>query len=130
MAVQGQILELDRCVHCGVDKPSLPHVTSFETLNHKSSNMRRWSVYKCTKCGGAILAGSPDQNKNIYEMYPSAIDLDSEIPERPRDYLEQAINSLSSPAGAVMLAASSIDSMLKAKGLKEGSLYNLSLIHI
>ena len=124
MVLQGSILELDRCVHCGVDKPSLPHVTTLETLDHKETNKRRWSVYKCTRCGGAILAGSPAGNRNIYEMYPAPIHVDSEIPERPREYLEQAINSISSPAGAVMLTASAIDAMLKAKGLKDGSLYN------
>lgn len=34
----------------------------------------------------------------------------------------QALASLQAPAGAVMLAASSVDAMLKEKGLKEGSL--------
>ncbi len=34
----------------------------------------------------------------------------------------QAIDSLHAPAGAVMLAASSVDAMLKAKGYKDGSL--------
>lgn len=56
-------------------------------------------------------------------MYPAAIDVSEEIPDRARAYLDQAINSLSAPAGAVMLAASSVDAMLKNKGLTEGSLY-------
>jgi hypothetical protein len=37
--------------------------------------------------------------------------------------LEQAIASIHAPAGAVMLTASSVDAMLKEKGLTEGSLY-------
>lgn len=37
-------------------------------------------------------------------------------------FLNQAINSLHTPAGAVMLTASSVDSMLKAKGYKDGVL--------
>jgi len=56
-------------------------------------------------------------------MYPAPLDVDENIPNRAKAYLEQAINSISSPAGAVMLAASSVDAMLKEKGLKEGSLY-------
>jgi hypothetical protein len=38
--------------------------------------------------------------------------------------LYQAINSLHAPAGAVMLAASSVDAMLKSKGYADGSLYD------
>jgi hypothetical protein len=40
-----------------------------------------------------------------------------------RNYLSQAVRSLSAPDGAVMLAASSVDAMLKAKKLVGGSLY-------
>lgn len=125
MAVQGKILELDRCVHCGVDKPSCPAITDpIFTNNHSSSIEKYWRVYACTRCGGAILAGSPKGSKNIHWMYPESKNVDDEIPDRAKDYLEQAINSLNAPAGAVMLSASSIDSMLKYKGLKDGGLYS------
>ena len=56
-------------------------------------------------------------------MFPSGIEVDETLPDRAKEYLEQAINSMNAPAGAVMLAASSVDAMLKAKGLVEGSLY-------
>ena len=48
---------------------------------------------------------------------------DEAIPDRARDYLNQAIESLHAPAGAVMLCASSVDAMLKEKNYKEGRLY-------
>lgn len=57
-------------------------------------------------------------------MFPSSTEVDETLPERAREYLTQALNSLSAPAGAVMLAASAVDAMLKGKGLKEGSLYS------
>jgi Domain of unknown function (DUF4145) len=38
-------------------------------------------------------------------------------------YLQQALESIHAPAGAVMLAASAIDAMLKTKGYQEGSLF-------
>ncbi|MCI0707705.1 MAG: DUF4145 domain-containing protein [Ignavibacteriae bacterium] len=57
-------------------------------------------------------------------MYPSAQIADQVIPNPARSYLQQSIDSLHAPAGAVMLAASAVDSMLKVKGLKEGSLYS------
>jgi hypothetical protein len=47
-----------------------------------------------------------------------------ELPERPRTFLSQAKESLHAPAGAVMLAASAVDAMLKQRGLTEGSLYS------
>lgn len=124
MAINGNILEIERCLHCGVDKPSLPLAGKFDTATHKGKNPREWYVYRCTRCGGMILTASPKGNSNVYEMYPSSIDVEVEIPERPREYLQQAISSINAPAGAVMLAASAVDSMLKAKGLKEGSLYS------
>jgi len=57
-------------------------------------------------------------------MYPAPLEVEDSIPERAKEYLEQAINSISAPAGAVMLAASSVDAMLKEKGLTEGNLYS------
>ena len=59
---------------------------------------------------------------DVTAMYPSVTTASSDIPDRPRAYLDQAINALSSPAGAVMLAASAVDAMLKQRGLTNGTL--------
>ena len=45
------------------------------------------------------------------------------MPERAKNFLKQAYESRHAPDGALMLAASSIDAMLKDKGLKSGTLY-------
>jgi len=50
--------------------------------------------------------------------------VDESIPIRAKSYLTQAVSTLHAPAGSVMLAASAIDAMLKAKGYTTGSLYN------
>lgn len=55
--------------------------------------------------------------------FPNRATLADAIPDRARRYLEQARESLHAPAGAVMLAASAVDAMLKHRGLKDGSLY-------
>jgi hypothetical protein len=60
---------------------------------------------------------------DITEIYPSGKSVAPSIPERARNYLTQAISSMHAPSGAVMLAASAVDSMLKAKGYKDGTLY-------
>ena len=69
------------------------------------------------------MAASPDnQNNDITDIWPAPVSVSDAIPARARDFLSQAIASVHAPAGAVMLAASSVDAMLKDKGLKEGSL--------
>ena len=70
------------------------------------------------------MACAVGEDQEIQQMYPPSREVDEVVPERARNYLTQALNSLNAPSGAVMLAASSVDAMLKAKGLKEGSLYS------
>lgn len=62
-------------------------------------------------------------HSDIIEIWPASQQVHDAIPERARTYLDQAIASIHAPAGAVMLTASAVDAMLKAKGLKEGSLF-------
>jgi hypothetical protein len=81
-------------------------------------------VYACSRCGGLVTAFSEHAQGYVQEIFPGAGVLDESIPNPARSYLQQAIDSLHSPAGAVMLAASSVDAMLKAKGNKDGSLYS------
>lgn len=82
-----------------------------------------WAIYVCGNCGGLVTAWSHGQNQEAQEWFPSGLAVSTELPERPRTFLSQAQESLHAPAGAVMLAASAVDSMLKARGLTEGSLY-------
>jgi hypothetical protein len=46
------------------------------------------------------------------------------LPPHAREYLQQALQSLHSPAGAIMLAASAVDAMLKEIGYEEGVLFS------
>lgn len=125
MVSQGPKLILDRCIHCQTKNPNLGEIgSSFTTRSFDELNPRSWRSYVCSTCGGVILTAARNGTINIIEMYPADSSLENEIPERAREYLRQAIDCLSSPAGSVMLAASSIDAMLKSKNLKEGSLYN------
>jgi hypothetical protein len=65
-----------------------------------------------------INAGQP-----IVKMWPAPAEVAGELPERAKEYLGQAMGSLHAPAGAVMLTASAVDAMLKAKNYRQGSLY-------
>jgi len=71
-----------------------------------------------------VTACATNQNAEILAHFPRITSVDLEIPERPRAYLKQSSESMHAPAGAVMLAASAVDAMLKAKGYLDGSLYS------
>ena len=118
-----QNLIISRCPHCSVANPNLFKQHSFQTNNHANDFPRMWYVYTCGRCGGVVTAWGVDNGASIAEYFPSATVVNEDIPDRPRSYLQQAIESIHAPAGAVMLAASSVDSMLKIKGYKEGTLY-------
>ena len=111
-------LELDRCPHCRVARPSLGQIWN-AGQDHSKTNTRHWSTYVCRTCGGVVLCGGPaDSGLVVTEIYPSASEASADIPDRARYYLQQAIDTLHAPAGSVMLAASAVDAMLKAKGRK------------
>jgi hypothetical protein len=116
-------LDLDRCPHCGVDKPTLPFRAEFELVEFRGYK-KTWAAYSCNRCAGLITAHAGGWNQTIVEIHPnSSLELSNDIPERARIFLQQAIDSIRSPSGAVMLAASSVDAMLKAKDLKSGGLF-------
>lgn len=118
------ILELSRCPHCSIDNPNLAQNKKLATTNHAGGNQRYWRIYVCQRCGGAVIAAAYSKNGEVSEVHPQTREIPDPIPSPARDYLKQAKDSRHAPAGAVMLAASSVDAMLKAQGYSEGSLYS------
>lgn len=117
-------LILDRCPHCRVANPNLTQVSKFSTDSFDSTNLRHWAAYNCNRCGGVTTACSYEKDGEIIAMYPNELIVDEILPEKAKAFLKQAVDSLHAPSGAIMLAASAIDSMLKEKGLKDGKLYS------
>lgn len=115
--------ELPRCPHCSVARPTLAMVGQFETRDHAQQNLRKWRCYACSNCGGLVTACAPNWDVEATRHFPESREVSDNIPERPRTYLQQAADSIHAPAGSLMLAASAVDSMLKIKGYKDGSLY-------
>jgi len=62
-------------------------------------------------------------NDNVDFLFPENKTINDDIPEPARNYLMQANESMHAPDGAAMLAGSAVDAMLKAKELKDGSVY-------
>lgn len=117
-------LALERCPYCHIARPSLVRQWATKTASYDKRMLRDWAVYSCQTCGGLVTCGSLDGTGLIMtEMYPSTSAASEDIPERARSFLQQAIESIHAPAGSIMLAASAVDAMLKAKGKKDGSLY-------
>lgn len=117
-------LELPRCPHCGVANPRLAKQSKFETSDVAGDNKRYWGVYSCSRCGGVVCACSKVNGGDVANHFPRAYEVAEAVPPPARNYLAQALDSLHAPAGAVMLSASGVDAMLKAKGLTEGRLYD------
>lgn len=120
----GKQLPLDQCPHCGIARPALSKVYSYSTTAYDGSNLRCWTIYDCSSCGGSVLtvAAGGGPNLEIADTWPKPRVVPEELPARAKEYLSQAISSRSAPVGAIMLMASAVDAMLKNKGYTEGSL--------
>ena len=103
--------------------PNLAQQNRCETKDHEGNNLRRWIVSVCGNCGGLVTASAPQFGQPIQELFPSSTEVHEDIPDRAKAYLAQAVASIHAPAGAIMSAVSSVDSMLKEKGYSSGSLY-------
>lgn len=118
-------LKLKRCPHCSVDNPNLiAAVQEFATKSDDGHNQRQWIAYRCVRCGGVVTASCYPNNRQVQSIYPEPESVNEILPIKVKTYLQQAIDSVFAPAGSVMLCASSVDAMLKEKGLTEGSLCN------
>jgi hypothetical protein len=101
-----------------------------KTVDVSGSGPRMWRWYECRSCGGMVMTMSKMQAVGKYllagkveEMWPSRDSVASELPERARTFLTQAIECLHSPVPSIIAANAAIDAMFKGKGLREGSLY-------
>lgn len=122
----GDNLNLERCPYCSIANPLLKFISNWQVVTTDSlgNNNRFWKGFKCTSCGGIVIAQNDAVNNiSVHEHFPAAKSVNDSIPERAGNYLSQALNSISSPDGAVMLCASAIDAMLKDKKYSDGSLY-------
>jgi hypothetical protein len=122
----GASLSLSRCPYCGIARPLLTArgTAPLLTTREDESERRYWRAYVCTTCGGVVIAAAEYDNGPVTEHYPFRGDLSASIPERPREFLHQARESLAQPVGAVMLCGSAVDAMLKDKGFKDGTLFH------
>lgn len=132
---------LSRCLQCGVSKPNLillKIVYAIEGIMQNGASAPAWTIYQCNSCYEIccfktllpIAQNSTAAREQlnlirppILESMPSSSEDFSDWPENARKYAIQAIECINAPDGAVMLAGSAVDAMLKSKGFNEGSVY-------
>lgn len=134
--------EMPRCPRCGAARPTL-HLQIFvfpEARVNENQGLEGWAVYQCSSCNDIIAfkatmpwsRNSDNIRKQInghYEVYPTemmpnASEDFNDWPERAATYMRQALEALGAPDGAVMLAGSAVDAMLKEKGYQDGSVHS------
>lgn len=117
-------LALPRCPHCGVHSPLLSGQMIKPTQRYDGSQSRVWGAYECATCAGWVIAWAKTQEGQVEDVFPTVRVVSDDIPVQARNFLTQALESLNAPSGAIMLAGSAVDAMLKAKGYTSGSLYS------
>ena len=118
---------LPQCPRCKRANPTLTKVYGPHKLqvveNGTISNV--WvSTFQCTSCHRAMLAETPkaafsDMGREVpvQHVFPEAQTVHADIPDRPRQFLSDALASLSAPTSSIMASASAIDAMLKERGI-------------
>lgn len=125
MSTLDKYLKIQRCPHCAVDNPNLSSVHGpFQTSNDNGKFTRIWRVFICGRCGGVVTASSYADGGEVNSIIPKPELLDSSLPIKVKSFLQQAIDSINAPSGAIMLCASAVDAMLKEKNYIDGSLYS------
>jgi hypothetical protein len=115
-------LEMDRCPYCNVAKPNLGLKGHFPG-NNLRSQIRIWALYECSSCYSMVMAWGSEFGLPIIGVLPEHSEVSSVIPELPRTYLQQAKDTIASPAACVLVANSAVNAMLKDRGIDEKKLY-------
>lgn len=118
-------LILPRCPHCGIASPLfVPMQSGGPTKEFSKRGTVTWTVHRCQTCGFPTITFTVPDLPRLDRILPGFRRPHNDLPERAQDYLRQAMDSATvAPSGAITLCASAVDAMLKAKGYREGSLY-------
>jgi hypothetical protein len=63
-------------------------------------------------------------NSTVVEIIPAPKMAHTDIPEPARTFLQQVYETIHAPGAGAVMAGSAVDSMVKAMGYSEGTLYN------
>ena len=105
-----QLLGVDNCPHCGVSSPLLARM--WKSTGHlprtDGGDTRTWAIFSCTSCSSLVsVECDPDEtviNPHVCAMYPTIWVADENIPDRAKNYLNQAMRALATPDASVVVA--------------------------
>jgi hypothetical protein len=136
--IEQEVYHLERCPQCGVARPLLRKIDKafrhYVEVGGYTPQEYWYFTARCSHCENHVLfygkqaatgtrgEAEPD-HLTIVRSFPESEQAASELPPKALKFYQQALESRHAPDGALMLAASAIDAMLKDKGHSEGSLY-------
>ena len=135
---EGVVYGFERCPQCGVASPLLEKIGKAHRHygEHGYKAQEYWYfTARCSRCRNHVLfyARQPLQEivsdaeadgLTVIRSFPALEAAAEELPPMAFKFFQQAIESKHAPDGALMLAASAIDAMLKDKGFIEGTLFS------
>ncbi len=104
-------LNLDRCPHCNTANPTLRHLNYYEGKHDIQACF--WNLFSCTRCTNLILHRDSYCGISIWPSVDNAVD--GAIPDRARNFLQQARDAIHTPDACLMVCASALDAMLQEK---------------
>lgn len=135
--IDGEVYGIERCPQCGIAHPLLRKVDNAHKHRTDASEYPPKDYWyftaRCSHCDNHVLfygkcpheeTRSPTEPSSlvIVRSFPKMERAAEELPAMALKFFQQALESRHAPDGALMLAASSIDAMLKDKGYTDGSL--------
>lgn len=116
-----------QCPRCNRANPTLVRVIDPQTITFPRgdrSDLYFVSIYRCTTCERTVLAesvrgshtGMPGEIPVEY-LFPTAQTVHPDIPVKPRQFLSDALTSLSAPSASIMASCSAMDAMLKERNI-------------
>jgi hypothetical protein len=129
--INADALGIDRCPHCNVADPNLKPETQFRSHGVRSGRDYWWGIFSCASCGGIVAGRAAIANLSgnvrlleaanellgkVDDVFPRPTKVATELPEKARRYLQQAMDSIAAPDAAVVVASASVDAMLQEIG--------------
>src|SRR5664279_232859 len=100
-------LQIERCPFCSTAIPSFTMLWNpIQTSAHDGSNQRSWAAYYCATCGGVVTACANLGTHIVLDYFPKSESISELIPQKPRHYLMEALNTVYSPSSSIMVCAS------------------------
>lgn len=127
MEIKRNLLEIIRCPHCKIHKPMMElKWESSATFVRDYNTMIMWKIFECDNCYSPVTVklAHMDGKYETVELFPKDHSLHKSIPRRARQFLLDAIETVHTPSASILLCCSSIDSMFKEIGYKDGNLYS------